>query len=77
MTYGEKTQRAMDALFATGKAMLTPAEVAPVLGCHPYAINVQARENPAALGFPVCVIGRRVKIPRVAFLNWMDGKEVE
>ena len=68
---------ALQALRACEDAMLTPAQVAPVIGCMPYAINVQARGNPAALGFPVCVIGRRVKIPRAAFLNWMDGKEVE
>lgn len=77
MTYGEKTQRAMDALFATDKAMLTPSEVAPVLGCHPYAINVQALTDPARLGFPVTVIGRRVKIPRAAFLAWLEGKEAD
>lgn len=76
MTYGEKTQRAMDALLATDKPMLTPADVAPVLGCHPYAINVQARTNPARLGFPVCVVGRRVKIPRAAFLAWLGAEEV-
>lgn len=76
MTYGEKTQRAMDALLATDKPMLTPADVAPVLGCHPYAINVQAKTDPAQLGFPVTIIGRRVKIPRLAFLAWLEGKEV-
>jgi len=53
-----------------GKEMLSPADVAPVLGCNPYAINVAARANPAALGFPVCRIGNRVKIPRRAFLRW-------
>ena len=53
-----------------GKEMLSPADVAPVLGCNPYAINVAARANPDALGFPVCRIGNRVKIPRRAFLRW-------
>lgn len=77
MTYGEHTQRALDALFTTDKAMLTPAEVAPVLGCKPYAINVQALADPSRLGFPVAIIGRRVKIPRAAFLAWLEGKEAE
>lgn len=52
--------------------MLTPADVAGVLGCQPYAINVQARDDPAKLGFPVCVTGTRVRIPRMGFLHWLE-----
>lgn len=55
------------------KAFLTPAEAAEALGCRAYAINVQARQDPARLGFPVSVIGRRVRIPRLGFLRWADG----
>lgn len=61
---------ALAALRASEKTMLTPAEVAPVLGCKPYSINVQAQHDPAALGFPVCVLGRRVLIPREPFISW-------
>ena len=57
------------------KLMLTPTDVAPVLGCKPYAINVQAQEDPSRLGFAVCVIGRRIKIPKAAFLAWYHGRE--
>lgn len=57
---------------ASNAEMLTPADVAGVLGCQPYAINVQARDDPAKLGFPVCVTGTRVRIPRRAFLHWME-----
>ena len=57
-------------LAESGKEMLSPADVAPVLGCNPYAINVMAKEDPARLGFPVGVVGKRVKIPRRAFLRW-------
>ena len=60
---------------ASDVEMLTPADVAPVLGCHPYAINVAAKEDPARLGFPVCLIGNRVKIPRRAFLRWVGYEE--
>ena len=56
---------------ASGKEMLSPADIAPVLGCNPYSINVMAKADPARLGFPVCVIGNRVKIPRRAFLRWI------
>ena len=60
---------------ASDVEMLTPADVAPVLGCHPYAINVMAKADPGRLGFPVCMVGNRVKIPRRAFLRWVgyDG----
>ncbi len=50
---------------------LIPSDVAPVLGCNPNAINCQAREDPAKLGFPVCLMGSRVRIPRRGFLHWI------
>ena len=56
------------------KDYLTPKDVAPILGCNPYAINVQARNDPARLGFPVCLIGSRVKIPKDGFLKWYRGE---
>ena len=52
---------------------LTPAQVAGVIGCAPYAINVQAKADASKLGFPVCVMGRRVRIPRRAFVAWLEG----
>lgn len=51
--------------------VLTAADVAGVLGCKPYSIIVQAKTAPAALGFPVAVIGSRVKIPRIPFLKFL------
>ena len=53
---------------------LIPEQVAAVLGCNAYAINVQVRDNPAALGFPTVKLGSRVKIPRIAFLRFMKGE---
>ena len=67
----------MQQIRASGKEMLSPADIAPVLGCNPYAINVAAKEDPARLGFPVCKIGNRVKIPRRAFLRWLGYEEVK
>ena len=49
---------------------LTPKDVAPILGCDQYGINVQAQQNPDMLGFPVVVIKSRVKIPKEGFLNF-------
>ena len=52
---------------------LIPREIAPLLGCDPQDIRVAARLAPELLGFPVCVIGSRVKVPRRAFIAWMAG----
>lgn len=58
---------------ASDKPMLTPADVAPVLGCDPQDIRVAARQRPDLLGFNFTVIGTRVKIPRLAFIRWVEG----
>ena len=55
------------------KTMLTPADVAGVLGSDPQTIRVTARLAPERLGFPVCRVGSRTKIPREAFLRWIGG----
>jgi len=61
----------IDEIVRSTKEMLTPSDVAGVLGADPYGINRMARENPSALGFAVMVIGNRVKIPRRAFIHWL------
>ena len=55
--------------------VLTAEQVAPILGVNPHSIRLQANEDPYAFGFPVMVIGTRVKIPRRPFLNYMKGTE--
>lgn len=49
---------------------LTPEEVSKVIGCNPQSLRVQARQNPSQLGFPVCVMGSTVRIPKDGFLFW-------
>ena len=56
------------------KEVLTPGDVAPVLGCDPNVIRFQAKQDIKALGFPASKIGSRIKIPRQAFLDWFTGK---
>lgn len=46
------------------------ADIAPILKADPLYLRETARQAPEALGFPVCVVGRRVKIPRVPFLRF-------
>lgn len=63
MTYEE--------MLVSDKAFLLTEDVAELLGCKAYSINAQAQQDPAKLGFPVCVTGSRVRIPRLGFLHWM------
>ena len=62
----------IDEITRSTKEVLTPTDIAEVIGADPYGINRAARENPEGLGFPVIIIGNRVKIPRRAFLWWMQ-----
>lgn len=63
-------------LMESDKEMLTPTDVAPILGCAPYSINVQCSEDPSKLGFSATLIGRSVRIPRRAFIKWLTGEAV-
>ena len=65
----------LDEIRASDKTVLTPGDVAPVLGCDPQDIRVQARIAPDKLGFNVIIVGTRIKIPRIPFLNYMTGGE--
>ena len=56
------------------KEILTPRDVAQVLGCDPNVIRYQASQDISQLGFPAAKIGTRVKIPRKAFIDWFEGK---
>lgn len=61
----------------SAKEVLTPQDVAEVLGCDPQNVRILARQRPELLGFPVIVIKNRVKIPRRAFLKYITGEGEE
>lgn len=66
-------------LKASEKVFLTSKDVAPLLQCDPYDINLQAHEDQSKLGFQTIVIGRAVKIPRIPFLRFIGaiyGEEI-
>lgn len=65
----------LDEIRNSTKEVLTPAEVAEVLRCDPQDVRVAARQRPDLLGFNVTVVGTRVKIPRLAFIRWMEGQQ--
>lgn len=54
------------------KEFITPNDVGKILGCNPHLIRIQARETPWRLGFPVVLVGNRTKIPRRAFIRYME-----
>ena len=58
-------------------AVLIATDIAEVVGCAPQSIRDQARYRPDLLGFPVTVVRRRTYIPRVAFLRYIDGENID
>lgn len=55
--------------------VITPNAASKVLGCDPHWIRVAAHQDKSLLGFPVVLIGNRVKIPREAFIRFMEGEK--
>ena len=58
----------LEEIKGSDKPVLTPAEIAPVLGVNPHSIRLA---DPADLGFPVTKVGNRTLIPRKPFLAFM------
>ena len=56
---------------ASDKLLLTPVDVAPLLGVDPQSIRLQAQKDPDKLGFNVSVVGTRTLIPRLPFLQFL------
>lgn len=64
----------LDELEKLPKEMLIPADVAPILGCNPYTINVATRDGQNPFPFPIIRIGSRVRIPKASFIKAMRGE---
>lgn len=58
-------------LISSDKVYLTPADIAPILHCDAQSIRTQAKRDDKLLGYPVIIIGNRVKIPRIPFLRYL------
>ena len=52
--------------------ILTPYDIAPLLGCDPVNIRAQAENDINSFGFPACKVKSRVKFPRQAFIDWLE-----
>ena len=67
----------LDEIKRSDAVFLAPADIAEVIGCNPNFIRVAAHDKPEMLGFPVCVIGTRTRIPRKPFLAFLGEGESE
>ena len=59
------------------KEMLVPTDIAPILGCSPYTINVATKDGKNPFPFPVVRMGTRVRIPKRPFIKAMRGETNE
>lgn len=59
------------------KEMLVPTDVAPILGCSPYTINVATKDGKNPFPFPIVRMGTRVRIPKRPFIKAMRGETNE
>lgn len=64
----------LEELEASPKEMLIPSDIAPILGCNPYTINVATRDGKNPFPFPIIRMGTRVKIPKKPFIKAMRGE---
>jgi hypothetical protein len=65
----------MQEIRSSTKDCFIPSDIAEVLGCDKYRINLQVKQDKElgtnSFPFPTILIGSRVKIPRLAFLKAM------
>jgi hypothetical protein len=64
----------LERIEALDKDMLVPTDVAKLLGCAPYSINVATRDGKNPFPFPVIRMGTRVRIPKIPFIKAMRGE---
>ena len=63
----------LEELEALPAEILSCAQVAPILKADPYTIHLTAMQRPQLLGFPVNIMGRRVRIPKGPFIQFIRG----
>lgn len=70
-------QRVMtkDEILNSKDDILNIMNVSGVLHCDSETLRLQAKNRPDLLGFPVIVMGKRVKIPRMPFIKFMGWTE--
>lgn len=71
-----ESMRTLQEIRECGKEILVPEDVAGFLRCDSQSINLQAKADPSKLGFPVIVMGTRVKIPAAGFIKFCEGAQL-
>ena len=56
------------------KDILTPDDIAEVMGSNPQTIRLSAKQHPELIGYPFAFHGSAMKIPRIGFINWFEGR---
>ena len=67
----------LEQLESLDKEMLVPKDIAPILGCAPYTINVATKDGKNPFPFPIIRMGTRVRIPKKPFIKAMRGETNE
>ena len=62
---------ALDRILCKDSLMLTPDDVAPLLGTTANTLRKTARNTPQLLGFPFTYCGSNMKIPKQPFLEFL------
>ena len=64
----------LDDLEKVGRDYLNPLEVAEYLHVYHQQLRKELRSNPDMLGIHTIIVGKRIKIPKAAFINFMRGE---
>ena len=70
MPIDRNSVRTLEDIEKLDKTMLIATDIAAYLECDDGLIRIQAQSEPEKLGFPVIVMGSRVKIPKEGFINY-------
>lgn len=68
-----KAQAALEAIKAMEELMITPEDIAPVLGVDPHSIRLQAENDISKIKFAIR-IGHKTIISRLAFIRFVEGE---
>lgn len=55
------------------KLFVTADDVSEVLNCDPQTLRLAVREKKELVGFNCSMIGKTLRIPRQAFIKWVEG----
>lgn len=69
-----KPAKTLEDLREIDKPFLTPEDISGVLGSNPQTIRVTAHQRPDLIGYPFTFAGNRMKIPRIPFLRFVEGR---